>query len=92
MERLTDTEIDERLRAGPWRREGEAIVRDLETADFTAAIAVVNAVAGLAEGANHHPDILVHGYKHVRLTLTTHSVGGLTEADFALAAAIDALA
>jgi 4a-hydroxytetrahydrobiopterin dehydratase len=91
MERLTDNEIDERLSTGLWRREGEVIVRDLESADFTAAIALVNAVAGLAERANHHPDILVHGYSHVRLTLTTHSVGGLTEADFELAGAIDAL-
>ena len=91
MERLSDNEIDERLSGGSWRREGETIVRDLEFADFVAAVAFVNAVAALAEQADHHPDMLVHGYKHVRLTLTTHSAGGLTARDFELAAAIDAL-
>jgi 4a-hydroxytetrahydrobiopterin dehydratase len=52
----------------------------------------VNLVADLAEQANHHPDILVHGWNRVRLTLSTHSQGGLTEADFELAARIDRLA
>ena len=46
----------------------------------------------LAEQANHHPDILIHGWNKVRLTLSTHSEGGLTESDFALAARIDGLA
>jgi 4a-hydroxytetrahydrobiopterin dehydratase len=91
MEHLSETEIDERLSGGSWRREGETIVRDLEFADFVAAVAFVNAVAALAEQADHHPDMLVHAYKHVRLTLTTHSAGGLTARDFELAAAIDAL-
>jgi 4a-hydroxytetrahydrobiopterin dehydratase len=91
MERLSDEEIDERLSAGPWRREGDAIVLDVECEDFAAAIAFVNAVAVLAEQANHHPDLLVHGYKRVRLTLTTHAAGGLTARDFGLADAVDAL-
>ncbi len=60
-------------------------------ADFTAAMAVANAVAGAAEAAGHHPDILVHGWNNVRLTLSTHSAGGVTEADLALAARIDEL-
>ena len=51
----------------------------------------MNRVAELAESANHHPDILVHGWNKVRLTLSTHSAGGLTDADFALARGIDAL-
>ena len=91
---LSDAEIEQRLAsAGSWRRgEGEAadaIVRDLQLADFAAAIALVDRVAELAEAANHHPDILVHGWNKVRLTLSTHSQGGLTDADFALAAQID---
>jgi len=49
-------------------------------------------VAELAEQANHHPDIFVHGWNKVRLELSTHSEGGLTEADFELAARIDLLA
>ena len=71
--------------------EGSSIVRELKFADFAAAIAFVNAVAELAEAANHHPDILVHGYNMVRLTLSTHSEGGLTGADFRLAARIESI-
>jgi 4a-hydroxytetrahydrobiopterin dehydratase len=52
----------------------------------------VNRVADAAEAANHHPDILVHGWNQARLTLTNHSQGGLTEPDFDLAKTIDALA
>ena len=93
MALLSDAEIERRIAAvAGWRREGDAIVRDLGFADFAAAIAFVNRVAELAEAANHHPDILVHGWKQVRLTLSTHSAGGLTEADFELAAKIDRLA
>jgi 4a-hydroxytetrahydrobiopterin dehydratase len=89
---LTDPEIEERLAPlDGWRREGGAIVRDRELADFAAAMAWVNEVAGEAEAADHHPDILVHGWNKVRLTVTNHSAGGLTQADFDLAATIDAL-
>ena len=91
MARLSDAEIEERLAASEWRREGDSIVRDVERDGFTAAMALANAVAEAANDANHHPDILVHGYKHVRLTLSTHSAGGITENDFALAGMIDGL-
>ena len=88
---LSDAEVQERLGEGEWRREGDSIVREWKLADFGAAMAFVNRVADLAEEANHHPDILVHGWNRVRLTLSTHSEGGLTEADFALAARVDEL-
>lgn len=96
MSVLTDAEIDQRLAAlGEWRRGDDtatdAIVRECKLADFVAAIALVNRVAELAEAANHHPDILVHGWNNVRVTLSTHSQGGLTDADFALAVQIDRL-
>jgi 4a-hydroxytetrahydrobiopterin dehydratase len=91
MAALTDHEIEQRLAGGEWQRQGQEIVRELKFADFVKAIAFVNRVAQAAEDANHHPDILVHGYNRVRLTLSTHSQGGLTEADFALAARIDRL-
>jgi 4a-hydroxytetrahydrobiopterin dehydratase len=94
MTPLTDLQIEERLaELGGWHRgEGSEIVRELAFADFAAAIAFVNDVAALAEAANHHPDILVHGWNMVRLTLSTHSEGGLTNADFKLASEIDDLA
>jgi 4a-hydroxytetrahydrobiopterin dehydratase len=74
-----------------WRQEGESLVRDFEFKDFAAAMAFVNQVAEAAEEANHHPDILVHGWNKVRLTLTTHSEGKLTDNDRAMAERIDAI-
>ncbi len=74
-----------------WRQEGEALVRDLKFKDFAEAMAYVNRVADLAEEVNHHPDILVHGWNHVRLTLTTHSAGTLTDNDYEMARKIDRL-
>jgi 4a-hydroxytetrahydrobiopterin dehydratase len=72
-----------------WRGEGDALVRDFAFADFAEAMTFVNRVAEAAEAANHHPDILVHGWNKVRLTLSTHSEGGVTDADRRLAGAID---
>ena len=74
-----------------WRTEGESLVRDYKVADFAAALKFVNAVGELAEEADHHPDILIHGYNNVRLTLSTHDAGKVTDKDHALAARIDAL-
>lgn len=88
---LSEQEVDRRLPPLQWRREGDALVRERKLEDFAAAIAFVNEVAELAEQANHHPDILVHGWNNVRLELSTHSEGGITEADFELAARIDEL-
>jgi 4a-hydroxytetrahydrobiopterin dehydratase len=81
-----------RMPADPvWRQEDESLIRDFEFEDFAAAMAYVNQVAEAAEEANHHPDILVHGWNKVRLTLTTHSEGGLTDSDRAMAERIDGL-
>jgi len=74
-----------------WRQEGDALVRDFKFKDFAEAMAFVNKVAEVAEQRNHHPDILVHGWNNVRLTLSTHSQGGLTESDFRMAAQFDGL-
>ena len=77
--------------ASIWRQEGESLIRDYEFKDFKAAMAFVNRVADAAEEANHHPDILVHGWNKVRLTLTTHSECKLTDNDRAMAGRIDAM-
>jgi len=74
-----------------WREEDQSLIRDYEFKDFAAAMAFVNQVADAAEEANHHPDILVHGWNKVRLTLTTHSEGKLTDNDHAMAGRIDAI-
>lgn len=74
-----------------WDRQGGEIVRQFAFPDFAAALKFVNQVAEAAEAANHHPDIDIRWNK-VRLTLSTHSKGGLTELDFALAEKINRLA
>lgn len=74
-----------------WTLEGDAIRKQFTFKDFLQAIAFVNRLAPGAEGADHHPDILIN-YKRVTLTYSTHSEGGLTEKDFAGAAAADRLA
>jgi 4a-hydroxytetrahydrobiopterin dehydratase len=89
---LSGQELDARLAATDWRREDQTIAREWEFADFAQAMAFVNRVAEAAETANHHPDIQVHGWNKVRLELSTHSEGGLTQADFDMAARIDDLA
>jgi 4a-hydroxytetrahydrobiopterin dehydratase len=90
MALLSDAEIDERLAAvAGWRREDRVIVREWSFADFAAAIAFVNEVAEIAEAANHHPDIFVHDWNKVRLTLSSHSEGGITDSDFKLAGEVD---
>lgn len=88
---LTDDAIESRLSGTDWQRQGDAIVRELTFDDFGQAIAYVDRVAEAAEAANHHPDIAVHGYNHVTLTLSTHSAGGITDADFELAGKLDGL-
>ena len=72
-----------------WERDGDEIEKRFRFDDFTASMAFVNRVADLAEAADHHPDIAIK-YNRVKLTLSTHSEGGVTEKDFALAAQIDA--
>ncbi|MGP0048372.1 MAG: 4a-hydroxytetrahydrobiopterin dehydratase [Solirubrobacteraceae bacterium] len=88
---LNEDEINSRLRRLPWEREGDEIVREWRFDDFAEAIAFVNRVADVAEDANHHPDIFIHGWNKVKLSLTNHSAGGLTEMDFTMAGRFDKL-
>jgi 4a-hydroxytetrahydrobiopterin dehydratase len=90
-ELLSDRDVASRLEGRQWAREGNEIVREWKFDDFAAAMAFVNRVAEVAEEANHHPDILIHGWNKVRLSLTNHSAGGLTEADFKMAERLDRL-
>ena len=89
---LAEDDIASRLEDSEWRREGDEIVREWRLEDFAHAMQFVNRVADVAEEANHHPDILVYGWNKVRLSLTNHSAGGLTDADFEMAGKIDVLA
>ncbi|MGA9858913.1 MAG: 4a-hydroxytetrahydrobiopterin dehydratase [Solirubrobacteraceae bacterium] len=89
---LNEDEVASRLRRLTWEREGDEIVREWRFEDFGEAVAFVNRVAEVAEEANHHPDIFIHGWNKVKLSLTNHSAGGLTEMDFEMAGRFDAVA
>ncbi|MFC3960646.1 4a-hydroxytetrahydrobiopterin dehydratase [Nocardia jiangsuensis] len=89
---LTDSEITEALsELDGWSREGDAITRAIEAESFLAGIDLVRRVAEAAERADHHPDIDIR-WRTVTYTLSTHSAGGLTAQDVALAREIDRLA
>jgi 4a-hydroxytetrahydrobiopterin dehydratase len=91
MDVLTDEQVAERLVGLPgWTRDQDNIVHVQRLADFKGSLLYVGAVAYLAEVANHHPDITIEWNK-VTLALSTHSAGGLTANDFALAEQINRL-
>jgi 4a-hydroxytetrahydrobiopterin dehydratase len=91
MELLTDDQINAELTAVPaWTRDGNSIITVTTRKDFRDALLYVGAVAYLAETASHHPDVAI-SWNQVTLTLSTHSAGGLTANDFALARQISAL-
>jgi len=91
-ELIKQNELKQRMKKIPeWELEKNHIERTFEFDDFTDAIDFVNAVAEVAQEEEHHPDIDIR-YNKVRLVLSTHSKGGLTELDFNLAERIDTLA
>jgi 4a-hydroxytetrahydrobiopterin dehydratase len=89
---LSPAEVDEALDEQHlrWTRQDDTLVTTVTLHDFAAALQFVNAVGAAAEAANHHPDIDIRWNK-VTLVLTTHSAGGLTVLDLALAGAVDRL-
>jgi 4a-hydroxytetrahydrobiopterin dehydratase len=74
-----------------WTRDGNALIKTFTFKGFKGAVAFANRVAEAANAANHHPDIHVEHYKTVRIVLTTHATGGISDADLALAGRIDAV-
>ena len=59
--------------------------------DFMAVVGLVVRIARIAERENHHPDLHLTGYRRLKIELSTHSIGGLSENDFILASKIDRL-
>ncbi len=88
---LTAEEIEKYLpEVSDWEvLEDKKINREFKFKDFKEAMAFVNKVADLAESEGHHPDICLHSWNKVRLELSTHAIGGLSENDFILAAKIN---
>ena len=89
---LPDNAIAEYSRSTPeWKvLDSKKITREFKFKDFKAAMAFINNVAEIAETEGHHPDMYIF-YNLVRLELTTHAIGGLSENDFIVAAKIDAI-
>ena len=89
---LSDDEIRSRLsEMGAWERDGDAIKRRFKFEDFQASVDFVNRITPPAEEMNHHPDLAI-SWNTVDVSLSTHSEGGLTDADFELARQIEQLA
>lgn len=92
MALLGDAEIERRLaELSGWERAGAAIRKSFKRGDFVGSVRFVSSLVEPAEGMNHHPDVSV-SWDTVTVTISTHSEGGLTAADFELAEKIDALA
>lgn len=90
--RLSETEIQDRMLVlEGWHQQGGALVRTFTLSSFAHAVLMIGAIGQLAEAADHHPDLNLFSYKNLTVTLVTHSEGGLTEKDFALAKQIQEL-
>lgn len=74
-----------------WNKQSEKITKEFTFNNFKEALSFVNQVGELAEEMDHHPDILLHSYKKVSISLTSHNEGKVTDKDHELASKIDAL-
>lgn len=70
---------------------GKSISRVYVTQNFLAAVDLIRNITDVAEADNHHPDVHLTGYRNLRIVLSTHAIGGLSENDFILAAKINEL-
>jgi 4a-hydroxytetrahydrobiopterin dehydratase len=88
---LSDAEVAEKLTGlSGWERSGAAIQKSFKRDDFVGSVRFLSSLVEPAEAMNHHPDVAV-SWDTVTVTISTHSEGGLTAADFELAEKIDAL-
>ncbi|HET6401570.1 MAG TPA: 4a-hydroxytetrahydrobiopterin dehydratase [Candidatus Kapabacteria bacterium] len=93
-DRVNDQQIHEFLRNMPgwiYTSTNASIERTFVRKNFLDAVAFIEQIAPIAERMDHHPDILLSGYKNVKVMLSTHSAGGVTQNDFVLARVIDQL-
>jgi 4a-hydroxytetrahydrobiopterin dehydratase len=92
MALLSDSEIKAKLaESSGWARSGEAITKEFERGDFVGSVKFASSLVEPAEAMSHHPDLEI-SWATVKVTISTHSEGGLTAADFELAEQIDAIA
>jgi 4a-hydroxytetrahydrobiopterin dehydratase len=89
---LDVNEIKNRLSGlSKWNYINNQISREYQLKDFAEALSFVNKVGTLAEEMDHHPDILMHSWNKVKITVSTHSENGVTEKDFQLAGKIESV-
>ena len=89
LKALSVTAVKKRLpEVAGWSLSRGALRREFRFDNFVRSLEFVNKVGAMAEEANHHPDIDIR-YSRVKLSLSTHDVGGISEKDFSLAAAIN---
>src|ERR1039458_3722346 len=75
-----------------WRCNGSTLTKEFTLSSFTGAAKFITRIAPIANRMDHHPDLQLHRYKRVKIMLTTHDAGGITQKDLDLAAKIDTLA
>jgi 4a-hydroxytetrahydrobiopterin dehydratase len=92
MSLLTQNEITKNLSSlSGWMQEENQIAKQFQLKDFAEALAFVNKVGAEAEKMDHHPDIFIHSWNKVKITISTHSESGITKKDFQLAEKIEGL-
>ena len=90
MKVLSEHEIKEKLKETTgWSFNNNSINKEFELKDFKGALQFVNKIGDEAEKMDHHPDILIHSWNKVKITISTHSAGGVTQNDFNLAKKIE---
>jgi 4a-hydroxytetrahydrobiopterin dehydratase len=92
MDLLTKEVINNNLRSLPgWASVDNYIFKEYITKNFVDAVSFLMKIAVEAEKMDHHPDVFIHSYNKVKITLSTHSKGGVTANDFKLARIIESL-
>jgi 4a-hydroxytetrahydrobiopterin dehydratase len=92
MTLLPTTEITERVKnLSGWDFSGDHLFKEYQLADFKSSLAFVNKIGDESEAMDHHPDILMHSWNKVKISISTHSAGGVTEKDFQFAEKIESL-
>ena len=92
MNVLSSQEIEKKLgEITGWSFESNSIGKEFQLKDFVSALAFVNKIGDEAEKMDHHPDIFIHSWNKVKITISTHSAGGVTQNDFNLAKKIESL-
>lgn len=90
MSKLNLDQINSNLKnLNDWNYENDSITKQFRFKDFIEALSFVNTVGLEAEKMDHHPDILMFAWNKVKISISTHSAGGVTEKDFTLAQKIE---